>query len=402
MDRFNTIEQAIQDIKAGRMIVVIDDYDRENEGDLLMAAEKVTPEAINFMATHGKGLICMPCEKQLLEKLHIEPMVYNNTDQYSTAFTVSVDHVRTSTGISAADRALTIKEMLNPNAKPDDFRRPGHMFPLVSKSLGVLQREGHTEAAVDFARLAGFKPAGIICEIMKEDGTMMRVDDLMVFAKKYELSIVTIKDLVEYRKKREQFVVKNVVTTLPTKYGTFKIYGYVDQRTQQEHIALVMGDVSDGDPVLMRMHSECLTGDVFGSQRCDCGEQLDTALKNISEKGRGILLYLRQEGRGIGLINKLKTYVLQDNGADTVEANLQLGFAADLRDFSIANQMLNDLGVSVVDLMTNNPEKMEVLENYGVRINKRVPLELKYNKNNKTYLETKRNKLNHLLDILGE
>ncbi|MGL4389082.1 MAG: GTP cyclohydrolase II, partial [Brevinema sp.] len=305
-------------------------------------------------------------------------------------------------GISASDRALTIKKVLSSDSKPQDFRRPGHVFPLIAKPLGVIEREGHTEAAVDFSRLAGFKPAGVICEIMKEDGTMMRVDDLIEFAKNHQLTCVTIKDLVEYRKKHEQFVIKNVVANLPTKYGNFLVYGYIDQRTKLEHLALVMGNISDDKPVLMRVHSECMTGDVFGSQRCDCGEQLDTALKNIAKEGRGILMYLRQEGRGIGLINKLKAYVLQDSGCDTVEANLKLGFPIDMRDFSIASQIFNDLGVKKVDLMTNNPEKINVLEQYGVLINKRIPLELKYNQNNKFYLETKKNKLQHLLDILGE
>ncbi|MGL4562368.1 MAG: bifunctional 3,4-dihydroxy-2-butanone-4-phosphate synthase/GTP cyclohydrolase II [Brevinema sp.] len=402
MYQFNTIEQAVADIKQGKMIVVIDDYERENEGDLLMAADFVTDQAINFMATHGKGLICMPCDKSILDRLEIHPMVALNTDNHETAFTVSIDHINTSTGISAGDRALTIKKVLDPKATPQDFRRPGHIFPLMSKHLGVLEREGHTEAAVDFARLAGLNPAGVICEIMKEDGSMMRVDDLIPFAKEHQLSLVTIKDLIEYRKKHEQYVVEEIVTTLPTKYGEFTVHGYIDQRTNIEHLALVMGNILSAEPVLIRTHSECLTGDVFGSKRCDCGEQLDFALQKIAEEGRGILVYLRQEGRGIGLINKLKAYALQDQGFDTVDANLKLGFPVDMRDFAIAAQILKSLNVMTIDVMTNNPEKINGLITYGIIINQRIPWEFKYNKNNKLYLETKKKKLHHLLDMLGE
>lgn len=399
----NSIEEALGEIKKGKMIIVVDDDNRENEGDLLMAAECVTDQAINFMASYGKGLICMPAEKKILDHLEIFDMVQNNTDNHQTAFTVSIDHINTSTGISAADRALTIKEIFNPLSTPSSFRRPGHIFPLVAKHYGVLERPGHTEAAVDLAKMAGFQGVGVICEIMNDDGTMMRGPDLKKFAEKHGLVMISIEDLIEYRKKYENQMIREVVTTLPTPHGEFQMYGYRDSLTGMEHIALVKGELSPiNSSVLVRIHSECLTGDVFGSKRCDCGEQLEAAMKLISEKNQGVILYLRQEGRGIGLLNKLKAYVLQDQGLDTVEANIELGFDPDLRDFSIAAQILKDLNIHTVDLMTNNVEKIDALNEYGISVNQRIPIQLQHNEYNKFYLQTKKNKLNHLLKFTGE
>ncbi|MEG0370754.1 MAG: bifunctional 3,4-dihydroxy-2-butanone-4-phosphate synthase/GTP cyclohydrolase II [Clostridium sp.] len=393
---FNTIEEAIRDIRDGKIIIVIDDPDRENEGDLLMAAEKVTSEAVNFMAKYGRGLICTPMDEDMLKNLNINPMVENNTDNHETAFTVSVDHIDTTTGISAYERGLTIQKLLESN-KAEDFRRPGHIFPLISKKGGVLNRVGHTEAAVDLARIAGLKPAGVICEIMNEDGEMARTPDLINFSKKHNLKIITIADLVKYRARTEKLVERVVRTKMPTKYGDFIMYGFVNKLNSEHHIALVIGDIKADTPVLTRIHSECLTGDALGSKRCDCGEQYDAAMKKISQEGNGVLLYMRQEGRGIGLINKLKAYELQDQGYDTVEANIKLGFPADKRDYSISGQILRDLGVKKVNLMTNNPRKVDGLLECDIEVVERIPIQMNHNEVNEFYLKTKKEKLGHIL-----
>ncbi|MBH0171554.1 bifunctional 3,4-dihydroxy-2-butanone-4-phosphate synthase/GTP cyclohydrolase II [Fictibacillus sp. 18YEL24] len=394
---FHSIEEAVADLKEGKIVIVVDDEDRENEGDFVALAEGITPETINFMVTHGRGLVCTPISEEIARKLDLSPMVTTNTDSHGTAFTISVDHISTTTGISAQERASTVRELVNTESLPTDFKRPGHIFPLIGKNGGVLRRAGHTEAAIDLAQMAGSKSAGVICEIMKEDGTMARVPELVELAKQHNMKLITIKDLITYRNKTEQMVKREVEINLPTEFGDFKAIGFLNVLDEKEHVALVKGDVENGEPVLVRVHSECLTGDVFGSARCDCGLQLHAALSQIEKEGRGVLLYMRQEGRGIGLINKMKAYKLQEEGLDTVEANEQLGFAPDLRDYGIGAQILKDLGISKMKLLTNNPRKIAGLKGYDLEVTDRVALQMPHNKNNEDYLKTKKSKLGHML-----
>lgn len=397
--KFHSIEEAIYDLMLGKVIIAVDDENRENEGDFIALADKATPEIINFMIKEGRGLVCAPITEERAHELDLPPMVAHNTDYHGTAFTVSVDHVSTTTGISASERSATVKALIDPATRPHEFRRPGHIFPLIAKKGGVLRRTGHTEAAVDLARMCGSYPAAVICEVIKEDGEMARVPDLVEIARKFDLKLITIEDLIHYRNEKEKLVKREVEVKLPTDFGDFRAIAYSNEVDQKEHVALVKGKIDGSLPTLVRVHSECLTGDVFHSNRCDCGPQLEAALRQIDEAGSGVLLYMRQEGRGIGLINKLKAYALQEQGLDTVDANIKLGFAPDLREYGIGAQILKDLGVRQMRLLTNNPRKIRGLEGYSLEVVERVPLQIEANESNSDYLHTKKSKLGHMLQF---